>query len=499
MAILHLRTRIPRTLPALLLWAATPALAQTEPGQDTRLRLDQQLDRQGAKREAETRERAATLDGTAASITLDGERYAVGNDPDDIGRALYAALSHRQWADVRRFLAAYEPLAARDPLLVDYARGALARQDGHPDRAERAYRRLLAARPDFLPGQLELARLLFEGHKDKEARAAFEAVRAGLSSSPEPGAGVLRSVELFLTALRQRGGWQGSIAIGPGYSSNLNQSSASYACLYAAGDGTCLFERKVPDPIGAPGIDVEGTLSRRFPLAGHGGIRARALLFGDIYPGARDYSQGTLLARVGYDHQTAHDTLAIAPSFDLGTLGSALLYRAWGANAEWTHGLSAKALVKLEGNYRRYDYPLRGYRAQAGDQADLFVTGWYMLPRGWMLLGGGDVVDKNAAEPVNGYRQWGARLGVSKAFGGSASVLLLGAARWRDYGAYSALFEATRRDREQVYTGIARFPALAFRGLVPELLVQHDRTRSNIDWLYSWHRTTASLRLSHAF
>jgi hypothetical protein len=499
MASPHLRPRLPRRLPALLLCAATPALAQTEPGQDTRLRLDQQLDRQSKKQDADTREQAAALDGAPASITLDGETYAVGTTADDIGRALYAALSHRQWADVRRFLAAYEKLAEPDPLLVDYARGALARQDGHFADAERAYRGLLAARPDFLPGQLELARLLFEDHKDREARAAFEAVRARLAAGSDQSSGVLRSVELFLAALRRRSGWQGSIAIGPGYSSNLNQSSASYTCLFATADGNCLFERTVPDPVGAPGVTIEAALSRRFALAGHGGLRARTLLFGDVYPGQHVYSQGTLITRIGYEYQTAHDTLAVSPTVDLGTLGSSLLYHAAGVNAEWTHGISPRALVKLEGNYRRYAYPLRAYRAQDGDQADLFLTGWYGLPGDWLLLGGGDMVDKRAANSENAYRQWGARLGVSKSLGHAATVLLIGATRWRAYGGYSETFEAKRSDREQVYTGIARFPSLELRGLVPELLVQHTRVTSNIDWLYSWHRTTASLRLSHVF
>ncbi len=493
---------MPRTLlPALLLGAlvAMPAHAQTDPGQDTRLRLDQQLDRQTTRRERDTHDRAEALDAAPASITLDGEIYAVGTSADNIGRALYAALSHRQWSDVRRFLAAYAALPERDPLLLLYARGGLARHDGALDAAERAYRQLLQARPDFLPGQLEWARLLFERHKDRAAHTAFETIRARLATDPAGGAAILRSVDLFLAALRQRGGWQGSIALGPSYSSNLNQSSASYTCLVAATDGNCLFERKVPDPITAAGVSVEAAVSRRVALAGQDGLRGRALLFGDLYPRWQDYTQTTLITRIGYDRQTASDALTVGPSFDLGTLGSALLYRAWGVNGEWTHRLSPRTQLKLEGNYRHYAYPLRGYRAQDGDQADLFLTGWSLMPGGLTLIAGGDWVDKGADAPVDAWRQYGARLGIGKTLGRSASLLLLGAARRRDYGGYSPLFEAKRRDREQLLTGIMRFPGLAVHGLIPELLVQHSRTRSTIGWLYSWHRTSASLRLSHVF
>jgi outer membrane protein len=479
--------------------AALPAFAQTDPGQDTRLRLEQQLDRQRANNDAETRSQAETLDSALSSITIDGERYVVGDTVDDVGRALYAALSRRQWADVKRFAASYDAFADRDPLLVHYARGALSRHAGKLDAAESEYRQLLALKPDFLPGRLELARTLFENHKDRAARQAFEAIVADLAIVPERGGAITRTVDLFLSALRKRRGWQGSLAIGPGYSSNLNQSSASYTCLYAATDGTCLVDRKVPDAIGAIGMNVEGTLSRRFPLAGQGGIRARTLFFGEIYPDQDAYSQATLITRIGYEHQSARDTVALSPSLEASTLGGAILYNAWGVNGEWTRRLSSKVMVKLEGNYRHYDYRLRGYQAQDGDQGDLLLTGWYMLPGGWTLLGGGDVVDKDARSGTNAYRQWGARLGIGKSLGKAASLLLLGAARWREYRTYDAVFEARRSDREQALTGIARVPALAFRGLVPEIIVQHNRTYSNIDWLYSWHRTTASVRLSHAF
>ncbi|MET0365026.1 MAG: surface lipoprotein assembly modifier, partial [Sphingobium sp.] len=425
--------------------------------------------------------------------------YSIGNNVDEMGQALYIATFRKQWRDVRRFLPAYQRLEGHDPMLVHYAAGGLARGSGHFGEAERQYRALLAIRPDFLLGQLELARTLFEMHKDVEAKQAFITAKAQLAGGGEQATGVLRTVDLFLAALRKRNGWQGSLAIGPGYSSNLNQSSASYTCLLATADGTCLFDRKVPDAITSTGISFEATLGRRIPLSGHGAIRGRVIAFGDIYPGHHDYSQATLTTRIGYDYQAARDAITLSPSFDLGTLGSSILYRAWGVNAEWTHTLSAKAMVKLEGNVRTFTYPLPGYAPQDGRMVDLFLTGWYMLPHGWALLGGPDFVDKSADDPVNAYRLWGGRLGISKAFGNSVSILLLGAARQRDYRAYSELFEARRRDRERVYTGILRIPALKFLGLTPEAIVQHNCVTSNIDWLYSYKRTTASLRLSLNF
>lgn len=492
-----------RTLPialgaAVILWAI-PAFAQTENGQDTRLRLDQQLDRQRADGEAKAVQEAEALDGAPSTMVIDGRTYSVGNNVNEMGQALYIAVARKQWRDVRRFLPAYEKLDGHDQMLVLYALGALARIDGDLADAERQYRALLEIKPDFLPGRLELARTLFDNRKDREARRAFEGARTQLAGNGPEAEGVIRTVDAFLGALKRRRGWQGSIAIGPSYSTNLNQSSASYTCLITAQDGACLFDRKVPDPIKAAGVNFEATLARDLPLSGHSGLRARALLYGDIYPGHHDYSQATVIGRLGYQYQTARDAVSLSPSFELGSLGSSVLYEAWGANAEWTHTLSRAALVRLEGNYRDFRYRLDGFEPQNGPLTDAALTGWYLLGPSWTLTGGPDFAAKDAGNAVDAYRQWGGRLGISKSFGTSASLFLQGSYRHRRYRAYSALLEAQRGDDQFNAFGIARFPALKFASLVPEVVVQYNRIKSNIDWLYSYKRAVVSVRVSHAF
>lgn len=493
-----------RTGLAVLLCTAAPcvslpALAQSAGDQDTRLRLDQELE--GQKRKAETRllEGADALDGPPTSLEIDGKTYSVGDNVNEMGQALYISIRRHMWRQARRFLAAYEQYPDRDPKLVLFAKGALAREDGHLAQAERYYRELVALEPSLMTGQLELARVLFENRKDREARHAFEKVRSQLVAEGDKSAGVVRTVDAFLTALKRRRGWQGKIAIGPGYSNNLNQSSASYTCLLATDDGTCLFDRKVPDAIKGAGINFEGTLGRSIPLSGHHGVRASALLFGDIYPSQGDYSQATLITRLGYQYQSAHNSLSLSPSFDIGTFGSSVLYNAWGANVDWTHTASRNILLRAEGNYRDYRYRQRAYASQDGPQADVSATVFYVPSPSWNLFGGPDFAAKDTPAAVNAFRQWGGRLGVSKSFGKSASLLLLGSYRHRDYRAYSEVFAAKRRDDQYNATAIARFPALKFLGLIPEAVVQYTSVKSNIDWLYSFKRTSASLRLSYAF
>lgn len=483
---------------AAMMALSNAAAAQTPADQDTRLRLDEQIERQKRKSESELFEDADASEAPTL-LEIDGQTYSVGGNVDDMGKALYISVTRKRWADVRRFLTAYEYYPDRDPMLVLFAKGGLARQAGNLGLAEQHYRALLELQPIFLPGRLELARVLFENRKDREAQRIFDSLHAEMAKDGDKAAGVRRTVEAFLAALRRRSAWQGSFAIGPTYSSNLNQSSASYTCLLEAADGTCLIDRKVPDPIAAAGVNFEATLGRDIPLGGHHGIRARALVFGEIFPDHHDYSQAAAIGRLGYRYQSARNILALSPSYEIGSLGSSLLYEAPGVNGEWTHLLSPSATLRFEANYRDLRYRERAYAAQGGPQTDVSLTGWYALPRGWTLFGGPDFSIKDTDDPVNSYRQWGVRFGVHKAFGAHASLLLLGSYRNRKHRAYSDLFAAQRQDDQFNMTAIARFPVFAVAGLVPEIVVQHNRVSSNIDWLYSYERTAASLRLNHVF
>ncbi|WP_253341179.1 surface lipoprotein assembly modifier [Sphingobium sp. OAS761] len=474
------------------------AFAQSSADQDTRLRLDQQMEGQKRESESELLEDADALD-VPTSLEIDGQTYSVGDNANDMGKALYISITRKQWPDVQRFLAAYRRYPDRDPMLVHYGKGGLAREGGDLSAAEAEYRALLALQADFLPGQLELARVLFENHKDREARRAFQAAHTLLAEEGDQAVNVRQTVDAFLHALERRRGWQGRIAVGPTYSTNLNQSSASYTCLLEADDGTCLFDRKVPDPIAAAGVNFEATLGRDIPLGGHHGIRARGLLYGDIYPDQHDYSQATAIGRVGYRYQSARNTIALSPSFEIGSLGSSILYDAPGINAEWTHILSPSATLRFEGAYRDFRYRLATYDRQDGPLTDISLTAWYAVAPGWTLFGGPDFSVKDTDDPVDSYDQGGVRLGLNKSFGTDASLLLIGSYRYRRYRAYSELFAAQRQDDQFNATAIARFPALKFAGLVPEIVVQHTHIESNIDWLYSYDRTSASLRLSHAF
>ncbi|VEH65384.1 Uncharacterised protein [Rodentibacter pneumotropicus] len=98
-------------------------------------------------------------------ITLEGESFQVENNVESVGQALYIALNRQLWRYAKQFLAQYEKFPDHKVQLAWFAKGALAREQGDLPEAERYYRKLLQSEPDFLRGQLDLARILFEDKK----------------------------------------------------------------------------------------------------------------------------------------------------------------------------------------------------------------------------------------------------------------------------------------------------------------------------------------------
>jgi tetratricopeptide (TPR) repeat protein len=486
-------------LPLVILAVAWPVAVLAQDNDDTRLRLNQTVERKAADREADLLKDAQDGAAVPSTLVIDGRTYAVGATVSEMGEALYVSVARRQWPDARRFLKAYLALPGHDPMLVLYAQGMLARQGGDLPGAERAFRALLALQPDFLPGQVELARVLFENQQDRDALRAFEAIKAALPKDDARAAGVGRTVDSFIAALKHRRSWQGSIAAGPSYNSNINQSSGAYTCLLPGPGGLCFFDRKAPDPIGAGGVNFEATASRRLPWRGHSGLLARALLYGDVYPDDNRYSQATLTTQLGYDYRTARYGYALSPSLDLGAFGSNLLYDAWGVHAEGTYNLSSATALKLEGDRKTLRYRQADFAALTGGMTSVFATVWHVFPGQWTASGGFDFTDKAADDPVNAYQQTGLRLGLGRPLGKGFNAYLFASLRHRDYGAWSALLAARRRDDEQNIVSILKMPKFRFAGAVPSLTLQYNRVNSNVDWLYSYRKVAVSLKLERAF
>ncbi|QUJ67825.1 hypothetical protein KDD30_01285 [Photobacterium sp. GJ3] len=176
--------------------------------QDTNLRLEQNATLQAREKE-QTLLEAEQAREDAEALIIDGQVYQVDDNLNALGQAIYLSVKARRWIAARGFLTRYLALPGHDMMLVHYARGALARADGDLVQAEQSYRALLQQQPDFLPGQLELARVLFENHKNRDALKLFEQIRTSLPIHDPKAQGVINTVNAFSQALVYRDSWQG--------------------------------------------------------------------------------------------------------------------------------------------------------------------------------------------------------------------------------------------------------------------------------------------------
>ena len=476
----------------VLLLAAGDACAQQE---DLRRVLEQGSE---LRHQQQDQQRLQQVEAERPTITIDGQTLRVQRTVDDLGQALYLSLQHQQWNAARRFLAEYIELPGHDPLLRHYAQGALARVAGDPATAAHEYQALLAVQPDFLPARLELARVYAEDQRDGDASALFAAIAAGIDGDDPATAGVRARVQGYRQALHARQRWKGAVAAGPAWSDNINRSSASRTCLF--GDGSsCFIERKLPEAQQALGVDYDGNLERRWALQGHHGLYVRGLAFGQLWRGHSDYNELNASVQAGYSWRTARHTLLLAPSYDYQGLGNRALQGGAGAHAEWQYALDARSLLKLDGDWKRQRYRQPGLANNYdGAQAAVYATWFRALDPRWTVFAGVDLSDSRAADPANGYRQRGLRLGLARQWPGTSATVFV-SLRQRGYDAWSPLLEARREDREQNLIAVVRSERLTVAGLVPSLSLRYARIDSNVGWLYSHDRSLLSLKWERPF
>ncbi|WP_231908896.1 surface lipoprotein assembly modifier [Marinomonas sp. TW1] len=466
---------------------------------DIQLRLNQSIDLQANQEERQILKDEDYLKGDRPTLAINGKAYTVKHDISDVGRALYVSIQQKQWPLVVYFFDEYLTFSDADPMLVAYAKGSLARIQGDMEQAESEFRKLISIQPNFFLGQLELARVLFENRKNAESQAMFQKIRTSLDSEDSRQQGVVITVDRFLSAVKERQSWQGSIAIGSARTDNLNNSSESYTCLQYF-NGVCLFDRTSPEAIKAQGIEYEMTLSKRFSLSGHHGLFSQSSLFGKSYGDYSDYNESQINTRFGYSYHDARNQYSLAPSFELSRYSNDPLYNALGLQGTWLHYLTDKAMFKIEASYKDQQYEKENLASQYdGGIWSTYATAWYSLPNSWTMFGGLDWTKKETEIEQNAYTQIGVRAGLAKTFNTHLNATLFTSIRQREHDAYNAIFQEQRQDIEQNYTLTLGFPSLAFYGLKPSLTLKHSNVNSNIDWLYSYDKNSVSLKLEKNF
>lgn len=488
-----------RTAALCLLLACLPPAAARADDDDTRFLLDQ--NRRAAERRMQPVEPLVAPPGT---VVHEGKIYSVRNSVQDLEPAIYIALNTGQWDRLAEFISRYRLLRDHRPALVDMADGLMARQRGRYGLALDLMSRAHAAAPGDARIRLELARLQFEDNRDADARATFEQAKA--SALPDYGR-VL--TEQYLSALEQRAGWHGSLAIGYGYNDNINQANGYRECLSEFW-GICLFERKMPDPISSTMLSYEAVVERRFNLGGNHNLLVRPVSYGSYYRHEdtepmrplKDYSSATSQLYLGYQYLSARNSISVLPYVEHYYRDGYTNYLAPGVQLEWRHAVNSKWQIGGSLDARRYHHKeqaLRIARDYSQYRGSLFAS--YMPTPTTSIYGGIDATRRKYDIDVASSKDIAFRAGVYHGFAGKPGfyVNAMGIYRISENDAHDFFLGDRRRDKQQVYIVSIGANNWKIAGMTPELRYRRSVNRSNLDWAYDFKQNEVSLMLRRSF
>ncbi|OTA19238.1 hypothetical protein Xbed_02635 [Xenorhabdus beddingii] len=436
------------------------------------------------------------VDNDAALIVINGQTFQVENNINDIGQALFLAINHRQWPDVKRFLTAYQTLPGHDVMLVNFAQGGLARLEGDLDLAAYHYQQILHQQPDFPRIELELARIYFEDHKNREAEQLF----AGLHKEQKLPDVVLKNINSYLNAIDLRNGWRGSFSAGYAYNDNVNMSPDQETIYqYHNPIDDLFYQGQTPKAVKAWGTSYDATLSRRYQIAGHHGIFGRSLIYGENYRDYHDENENTFLLVGGYSYKSRSHDFSFGPLFEYKQRAGDSYYRATGAKTEWRWAFTPQTALSIELEHKKLRHQ-ESDRRKDGALSSTYFTLSHAISKDFALFGGGDWVYRdNDLHPVDRYQQWGVRAGVAGQIYPGINGSLFATLKQRRFGAYHPMLRAIRQDNEQIYTAVIKIPAAEILGMTPSLTFRHRRNHSNVDWLYSYNKNEVLIRLEKYF
>ncbi|MDC9596899.1 porin family protein [Xenorhabdus anantnagensis] len=435
------------------------------------------------------------IENNTSQIVINGLTFQVENNLNDIGQALYLATNHRQWSDVRRFLAAYQKLPGHDVMLVNFAQGGLARLEGDLDLAAYHYQQILNQQPDFTRIKLELARVYFEDHKNREAEQLF----AGLNKEQQLPEIVLKNINSYLEAIELRNGWRGSFSAGYAYNDNVNMSPDQETTCQPHLNIQCYQKLQVPKAIKAWGMSYDATLSRRYQLVGHHGIFGRGLIYGENYRDNQDENENTFLLVGGYNYKSKSHDFSFGPLFEYKQRAGDTFYHATGVKTEWRWAFTPQTALNIELEHKKLRHQQR-YRRKDGEFSSTYLTLSHAINKDFVLFGGGDWVYRNNDQhPVDRYQQWGIRAGIAGQIYPGINGSLFTMLKKRHFGAYSPMMNARRQDNEQIYTAVIKVPAAEIWGMTPSFTFRHRRNHSNVNWLYSYNKNEVLIRLEKYF
>lgn len=460
--------------------AAIPPAFAASTDDDRGLRLWMK-DQQAYREKSETApDKDQPLLQDSLSLSLEGQTYSLNNNAQDLGLAIYLAISHRQFQDALRLLKPYEQLPDHDPLLVLFTRAESARARGQYAKAINFYRQILQRSPTFLRVRLELARTYFEDNQNREALAMFNGILADQGTELPPG--VIITIKQFTGAIENRTAWTGSLSFGYVWNSNINQTPDRDSPWLSGGG---LWRRE--DPKSSGGVSWDASLSKIVPLSGHHALQVKGTTYGDRYPHQAAFSENTSTLALLYQYSNATTRAAIGPMIEMKFSDEQRLYTGRGIKLDGDYRFTPRLMFSLNADYQKLTYK-KAYETSDGERGNLYLTGIYGLTPDTSLFLGADATRVTTQVRSDDYYQTGLRAGVFTAITPDITLLTMATRRNSRFAAFNTFVGDERRDREQLYMARVSLPGYKLLTLTPFASYRFRKNHSSADGLYSYRQ-----------
>ncbi|SHE55473.1 Tetratricopeptide repeat-containing protein [Lampropedia hyalina DSM 16112] len=407
--------------------------------------------------------------------------------------AILNAVNQRDWFGADRLLRQYVQVPQHDPSLEMFVMSSRMAAGGDYEGAIAGYQAVLQANPQFVRGELDMARVLYADHRLRDAQEVFDR----LHSQPLPPS-VIQHIDEYLKALKQRRQPRFSLSVSAVREDNVNGASTVVDPCALVFLGVCL-----PNTPGqkraASGVYVEATLNKLWPLAGNHGLMLRSINYGNHYRHESDFDNLVSTNYLGYQYASARQQWQVLPLFEYDREGGRKIYHAFGVRASFTRQLNERAQVEASYEFKARHFSPQFSENLQGHLQSFSLFGTYAFKPDLAAYGSLSWRESDARLPIFAYREKVARLGIYKAFGNQVTVNAAYGYRQKQAEADNAVFGRRQRDHEgSIYLNLA-LPGYQWQGFTPTASYEYRDNRSSIPHAYSHQKNRLTLGVRKDF
>lgn len=407
------------------------------------------------------------------------------HEPELLQRALDSAMFSRDMAAVRLLVPLYAQLNQKDEILLQYAQARLAQADGEIDKAVGLYEQILEKQNAAAPVRLDLAQVLLQNHRQKEAQKQLD-ILAETESLPDD---VLQLLQQYQSHLAKQRKWQFSGSLNYLQENNINNAPTQN--VIETETGTWTF----PKAESARGIAYEFSADKKTPLKGNWSWLLGGQIYGKKYHNKSEYNDLNVGVSTGLAHRNATREWRISPLYEKRWFGGEAYSQQYGVRVQHNRTLSAKwhSFSNARAVYNKH----RHRDFLDGSAFSFSQSFQYRANANNVILLGADWMRENAKDKSSAYHRQAVRVGWRNHWRNWESSLNANFAA-RKYDSPDWFLNQRRSDREYSLYATLAHNKIQWQGLRPKVAWRWNKQNSNHE-LYRYRKQQLFVEVDKAF